>query len=101
MKTRELKTPDTWLKTAATLSEALPYMREFSGEIFVVKYGGNAMGGDESFLQFARDVVLLNADTEVYNNWLDRLRAQAQKPRVGSVTPFSNNAVNDCSNLSN
>ena len=40
-----------------------------------------------------RDVVLLNSDTEVYNNWLDRLRAQAyQYTNCSSVTPFSNNA---------
>jgi len=40
-----------------------------------------------------RDVVLLNSDTVVYNDWLDRLRAQATKPGVGTVTPLSNNAT--------
>lgn len=40
-----------------------------------------------------RDALLLNADTQVSGNWLDRLRAHAQKgTRVGSVTPLSNNA---------
>lgn len=40
-----------------------------------------------------RDAVLLNADTEIYGDWLDRLRAAAYaKPHVASVTPFSNNA---------
>ncbi len=40
-----------------------------------------------------RDVVLLNSDTEVYGDWLDRLRAAAyQQARIGSVTPLSNNA---------
>jgi hypothetical protein len=40
-----------------------------------------------------RDVVLLNSDTEVYNDWLDRLRATAlSTPRVATVTPLSNNA---------
>ncbi len=44
---------------ARTLSEALPYMREFAGETFVIKFGGNAMG-DEALAQcFARDVVLM------------------------------------------
>lgn len=39
-------------------------------------------------------VVLLNADTEVYGNWLDRLVAHAYKdPRVATVTPLSNNAT--------
>jgi GT2 family glycosyltransferase/glycosyltransferase involved in cell wall biosynthesis len=41
-----------------------------------------------------RDVVLLNADTEVFNHWLDRLYTIAyKKPRTGTVTPFSNNAT--------
>lgn len=40
-----------------------------------------------------RDVLLLNADTEVQANWLDRLRAHAQQhPHTGSVTPLSNHA---------
>ncbi|MBM3557127.1 MAG: acetylglutamate kinase [Alphaproteobacteria bacterium] len=47
------------LLTARTLSEALPYMRRFSGETFVVKYGGHAMGDDQAAHDFARDIVLL------------------------------------------
>ena len=59
MKTKEVKTPDAWLRTAATLSEALPYMRQFSGETFVVKYGGHAMGDATLARKFAEDIVLL------------------------------------------
>lgn len=41
-----------------------------------------------------RDVVILNSDTEVYNDWLDRLLAHgAQHPRLATVTPLSNNAT--------
>ena len=41
-----------------------------------------------------RDVVLLNSDTEVANDWLDRLqRAAYRAPDIGTVTPFSNNAT--------
>ena len=41
-----------------------------------------------------RDVVILNSDTVVYNDWLDRLLAHAQShPRLASVTPLSNNAT--------
>ena len=47
------------LDTAKTLSEALPYMRRFAGQTFVIKYGGHAMGEDEAASLFARDVVLL------------------------------------------
>ncbi|MGB4948238.1 MAG: glycosyltransferase [Candidatus Competibacter denitrificans] len=41
-----------------------------------------------------RDVVLLNSDTEVSGNWLDRLaRCAYTDPRIGTATPFSNNAT--------
>ncbi len=59
MKTREVKTRDAWLKTVSTLSEALPYMRQFADETFVIKYGGAAMGDATLSKQFAEDIVLL------------------------------------------
>ena len=41
-----------------------------------------------------RDVVILNSDTEVYNDWLDRLLKHAvEHPRLATVTPLSNNAT--------
>ena len=48
-----------WLRTAATISEALPYMRRFAGRSLVIKYGGHAMGDAALAHDFARDVVLL------------------------------------------
>ena len=48
-----------WLRTAATISEALPYMRRFAGRSLVIKYGGHAMGDAALARNFARDVVLL------------------------------------------
>ncbi len=40
-----------------------------------------------------RDAVMLNSDTQVYGDWLDRLRAAAYGgAKVATVTPFSNNA---------
>ena len=48
-----------WLRTASTISEALPYLKNFSGHTFVIKYGGHAMGDDSLANNFARDVVLL------------------------------------------
>jgi acetylglutamate kinase len=42
---------------AAILAQAMPYLRQYAGEIIVVKYGGHAMGaGGETF---ARDIALL------------------------------------------
>ena len=46
---------------AATLIEALPYMRRFAGETLVVKYGGHAMSNDEAAVSFAQDLVLLQS----------------------------------------
>ena len=44
---------------AATLQEALPYIRDFHGAVLVVKYGGHAMIDPELQSSFARDMVLL------------------------------------------
>jgi GT2 family glycosyltransferase/2-polyprenyl-3-methyl-5-hydroxy-6-metoxy-1,4-benzoquinol methylase/glycosyltransferase involved in cell wall biosynthesis len=45
-------------------------------------------------LSESNDVLLLNSDTEVANNWLDRIRSAAYgDSKVASVTPFSNNAT--------
>ncbi len=41
------------------LLEALPYIRQFSGATFVVKYGGAAMEQQDLAKEFAKDVVLL------------------------------------------
>lgn len=45
-------------------------------------------------LSDSNDVILLNSDAEVANDWLDRLQQAAySSDRVGTVTPFSNNAT--------
>ncbi|MBV0078204.1 glycosyltransferase [Klebsiella pneumoniae] len=45
-------------------------------------------------LHSKRDVLLLNSDVEVANKWLERIYDAAySRERVGSVTPFSNNAT--------
>ena len=46
---------------AAVLVEALPYIRRFWGKVVVIKYGGNAIGGDKELMQFAQDVVLMRS----------------------------------------
>lgn len=40
-----------------------------------------------------RDVVLLNSDAMVFNDWLDRICAHAADGKVSSVTPFTNNGT--------
>src|SRR5437016_1717569 len=44
---------------AAILAEALPYLRRYSGQTVLVKYGGHAMGEAGAEDPFARDIVLL------------------------------------------
>jgi len=48
---------------AATLLEALPYIQKFSGETFVVKYGGSFMDSPDDTVRtgVARDIVFLEA----------------------------------------
>ncbi|UWR23004.1 acetylglutamate kinase [Sulfitobacter sp. S190] len=48
-----------WSATAATLSQALPYMQRYNDATVVIKLGGHAMGSDEAMTEFARDVVLM------------------------------------------
>jgi acetylglutamate kinase len=45
---------------AATLIEALPWIKRFAGTTMVVKYGGNAMVNDELRQAFAEDIVFLH-----------------------------------------
>ncbi len=47
------------MNSVRVLSEALPYIRRFSGKTIVVKYGGNAMVDEQLKESFARDVVLM------------------------------------------
>lgn len=47
------------LKKAGTLTEALPFMRRHSGNTFVIKFGGHAMGDQALADNFARDIVLM------------------------------------------
>lgn len=48
---------------ASTLLEALPYIQKFSGETFVVKYGGSFMDSPDANVRHsvARDIVFLEA----------------------------------------
>lgn len=53
------RTREEWLAQARILSEALPFMRRYTGATFVIKFGGHAMGDPGLAQSFARDVVLL------------------------------------------
>jgi acetylglutamate kinase len=47
------------IEKARVLQEALPYIRRFHGQTFVIKYGGSAMADEALQASFVRDVVLM------------------------------------------
>lgn len=62
----------------------LYHQAQNQGFIGTVNYGLDLCAGS--------DTILLNADTLVHGNWLDRLKAAAYRhPDTASVTPLSNN----------
>ena len=50
---------DTALDQMATLAGALPFLKRYDDQTVVVKYGGHAMGEEETALRFGRDIALL------------------------------------------
>ena len=77
-----------WIATAATLSQALPYMQRYAGATVVIKLGGHAMGSDAAMEEFARDVVLMqqvgvnpvivHGGGPMINEMLDRLAIKSE-----------------------
>ena len=77
-----------WIATAATLSQALPYLQRYAGATVVIKLGGHAMGSDEAMYSFARDVVLMqqvglnpvvvHGGGPMINEMLDKLDIQSE-----------------------
>ena len=53
------KAMDEFIKKAATLIEALPYIREFEGKTVVVKYGGAAMENSHLRHSTMEDITLM------------------------------------------
>ena len=77
-----------WLREFATRDTRITLLENAENLGFVATVNrGMSQSADN-------DVLLLNSDTEVANDWLDRIqRAAHSGPRVASVTPFSNNAT--------
>ena len=76
------------IETAKTLLEALPYIKKYSNEIFVIKYGGSAQINPELKEKFAQDVILLylvgikpvivHGGGNKINDMLDRLQIKSE-----------------------
>ena len=47
------------IEQAKVLMDALPYIKRYAGEIFVIKYGGSAQINPELKNRFAQDIILL------------------------------------------
>ena len=50
---------DTTQEQMEILAGALPFLKRYDDQIVVVKYGGHAMGEEETALRFGRDIALL------------------------------------------
>jgi len=48
-----------FIHKASTLVEALPYIRQHSGDVVVIKYGGHAMGEPKLSKSFSKDIGLM------------------------------------------
>ena len=48
---------------AEVLTQALPYIKRYTGKVVVVKYGGNAMVNEQLKQQVMEDIVLLETQT--------------------------------------
>lgn len=83
------KSPDT---------NVFPFMQEQAREGIVVLQNEQNQGFsgtiNRGMLHSDRDVILLNSDTIVTENWVDKIVACAYSDAaIGTVTPFSNNAT--------
>lgn len=59
LRNKEMNMKDVIMK-AEILTEALPYIRNFFGKTFVIKYGGAAQVQENLKESFAKDIVMLN-----------------------------------------
>ncbi len=76
------------IEKAGVLIEALPYMKEFSDQVVVIKYGGNAMINQEIMSSVLEDIALLkqvgvkpvivHGGGPIINNRLKRLNIESQ-----------------------
>ena len=76
------------IEKAGVLIEALPYMKEFSDQVVVIKYGGNAMINQDIMSSVLEDIALLkqvgvkpvivHGGGPIINNRLKRLNIESQ-----------------------
>jgi len=79
MKARQIKEAKEWIRIGRVLTDALPYLRRYSGERFVIKYGGHAMGDAKLAASFAKDIVLLK------HAGIDPVVVHGGGPQIGAM----------------
>ncbi|WP_297483668.1 acetylglutamate kinase [Sulfurimonas sp.] len=75
------------IETAKTLLDALPYIKQYQNEIFVIKYGGSAQINPDLKEKFAQDVILLylvGIKPVVVHGGGNRISAMLDKLKLGS-----------------
>lgn len=88
-----------FVEDKSTDKTVLPYLRSIVQEPGVVLIENEVNQGfpgsvNRGVSYSDRDVILLNADTVVTKNWIEKLTACAYSDAsIGTVTPFSNNAT--------
>jgi acetylglutamate kinase len=78
----------TKIETAQTLLDALPYIKQYRNEIFVIKYGGSAQINPKLKEKFAQDIILLylvgikpvvvHGGGKKINEMLDKLKIKSE-----------------------
>ncbi len=75
------------IETAKTLLDALPYIKQYRNEIFVIKYGGSAQINPELKEKFAQDIILLylvGIKPVVVHGGGNRISAMLDKLQLGT-----------------
>jgi acetylglutamate kinase len=79
IKARQIKEAKEWIHLGRVLTDALPYMRRYAGECFVIKYGGHAMGDASLATSFAKGIVLLK------HAGIDPIVVHGGGPQIGAM----------------
>lgn len=77
----------TKIETAKTLLDALPYIKKYRNQIFVIKYGGSAQINPELKEKFAQDIILLylvGIKPVVVHGGGNRISAMLDKLQIGT-----------------
>jgi len=75
------------IETAKTLLDALPYIKQYRNEIFVIKYGGSAQINPDLKEKFAQDIILLylvGIKPVVVHGGGNRINAMLDKLKLGT-----------------